>query len=203
MGLPKMFDIPCHFDSQFICEFDESVNEVKTFDLLEQSKFLKPLTNYRKYMFSKMSYLSNIFEIFNSIEIGSLEKELFSSIYDVDWLTAILICKNFGMELLTPTSAEEDNILRKKLEKLDDIWTTFHVGVTSMGTKDLWYAVNSGKIFDFDLEWSKSSYYPSYSYPSYSHCVGLRKRYEKYSYETVNCINAPSHFICQKVIDSK
>lgn len=49
MGLPKMFDIPCHFDSQFICELDESVNEVKTFDLLEQSKFLKPLTNYRKY----------------------------------------------------------------------------------------------------------------------------------------------------------
>lgn len=101
------------------------------------------------------------------------------------------------MELFTPSSAAEDDILRKKFEKSEDIPTMLHVGVTSMGTEDVWYTINSGKILDYDFEWSQYTDY----YSENANCLRLRKRYEKFSYEAVSCVNAVSHFVCQKVVD--
>lgn len=112
---------------------------------------------------------------------------------------AILTCKNFGMGLLTPSSAVEDDILRKTLENSVGI-SSLHVGATSMGSNDVWYALDSGKTFDYDFEWSQSQ--SSYDATNMQ-CLGLKKRYVTFSYEVVKCINALSHFICQKVIDSK
>lgn len=40
-----MNDIPCQKDDQFLCEFDESRNEIINFDQIEQFKFFKPLKN--------------------------------------------------------------------------------------------------------------------------------------------------------------
>lgn len=49
VGIPKLNDLPCEADSQFVCEFDASINYgVETFTQIDQSKFLKPLTNYGK-----------------------------------------------------------------------------------------------------------------------------------------------------------
>jgi len=115
----------------------------------------------------------------------------------VDWLSALLTCNNFGMELLTPSSETEDELLREKLDKFDDIPKTLHVGVTSMGTTDEWYSINTGKVFDFDFEWSRSSD----SYSADSNCLKMRKHYDKFSYNVASCINSLSYFICQKVID--
>lgn len=129
-------------------------------------------------------------------EIGSLKKKLYVSLYDVDWLSALLTCKTFDMDLLTPSSEAEDKLLREKLEKFDDIPTTLHVGVTSMGIKDEWYSIISGKVFDFDFDFS-----PDY-YSADSNCLKMRKYYEKFSYNVVTCINSLSRFICQKVIDN-
>lgn len=135
-----------------------------------------------------------------SIEIGSLKKDLFVSLYDVDWLMAVLTCKNLGMQLLTASSETEDKILREKLEKSNDTPTTIHVGVTSMGTKDMWYSIETGKVFDFDFEWSSID---SNYYPEHSNCLKLVKRYEKLTYIVGTCINHVSRFVCEKVTDSK
>lgn len=133
------------------------------------------------------------------LDFGPHQKQLFVSVNSVDWPTAIITCKNFGMELITSSSDAEDDILRKKLEEKEDVPDYIHVGATSMGTEDLWYRIHTGKLFNYDLEWTKEPDYYAYD----SKCLRLKKRYSKFSYDLVSCMDSSSRFICQKVIDSK
>ncbi|XP_037037353.1 macrophage mannose receptor 1-like [Bradysia coprophila] len=179
MGLPKMNDIPCDFDFQFVCEYDESLSDVKVPSQIDPM-FLKPLTSYK---------------------IGSTQKEIFVSLFDVDWTTANLVCRNYGMELYTPSSSTDDETLRKKLIEFADLSNPLHVGITSTGTEDVWYSFHTGKILDFDLEWAFK--YANY-YPSSDSCVTLRKASDaalRYSYDSVTCTNIMYNFICQKVVE--
>jgi len=92
-GNARTKKIPCSADFQFICEFDASVNHEKKFNEIEVARFLRPLTSYN---------------------IGSQNTQLFLSVYEANWPSAIITCKNSGMELMTPKSEEEEAILRKK-----------------------------------------------------------------------------------------
>ncbi|KAG4076870.1 hypothetical protein HA402_008456 [Bradysia odoriphaga] len=168
-----MEDIECDTDVQFVCELDESKTDVKIPSQIDP-RFLKPLTSY---------------------ETGSTKKELFVSLFDVDWIAAHLMCHTFGMELFTPSSSTEDESLRKDLINITGISDELHVGITSMGTKDAWYSVNTGKSLDFEPEWAFHN-----DYPSSDNCLTLRKSNEKYSYNAVTCTSIMNHFVCQKIV---
>lgn len=132
--------------------------------------------------------------------IDSFEKELFVSLYEVDWLTASLTCKTFGMEFFTSSSSKEDEILNEKLKNSKDLSSLLHVGATSMGTSDVWYSINSGEVLDYDFEWTP---YSDYNSGPYGNCLRLTKSYDKFAYGTTNCIESYSHFLCQRVVNSK
>lgn len=139
-----------------------------------------------------------------STEIGTLEKELFVGLHEVDWITANLICKNLGLELLAPSSETEGGILREHLNKFVDIPTKLHVGVTSMGTDNIWYAIASGKIINFDFEWVRSRISDDdpygYSYwTSNENCLILHKESDQFLYRVGTCVDSLSNFLCQKV----
>ncbi|KAG4076871.1 hypothetical protein HA402_008457 [Bradysia odoriphaga] len=180
---PKIEDIPCRTERyfsvyrvslyQFVCELDESITDVKILSQIDPRIF-KPLTNY---------------------EIGSTKKELFVSLFDVDWITAHLMCRNFGMELFTPSSSTEDETLRNKMINFTGISDVLHVGITSAGTDGAWYSVNTGKILDFDLEYANQYYASDYN------SLTLSKTNESYAYDTVTITNIPHHFICQMVVE--
>ncbi len=134
----------------------------------------------------------------SSSEIGTLGNEIFVGLHDVDWITAKLICENFGLELLAPSSETEDDILRGHLNDCEGIPTSLHVGVTSTGTANTWYSINSGKIMNFDLVWSRQQL-PEYKYyyPSDLNCLKLKKESDKFLYEVGSCIDSLSNFLCK------
>lgn len=117
----------------------------------------------------------------------------------MDWLSALINCKNFGMELVTSSSEQEDEILRNKLKNVRNIPSSLHVGASAMGTDDTWYAIHTGEIFNYDLEWTLNSDY----YQRGTKCLKLKKYYTDFSYDVVNCMGSSSRFICQKIGDSK
>ncbi len=110
------------------------------------------------------------------------------------------------MELSAPSSEAEDEILRSKLEGMENVPTTLHFGVTSLGAEDnVWYSASSGKIIDFDLKWSEAEQYESETHRSKMNCLQLRKDSDNFSfsYEEINCFKSPKNrFLCQKVTGS-
>lgn len=86
----------------------------------------------------------------------------------------------------------------KKLEEVHGKEAYYHVGATSMGTGDMWYAIHTGKMVDYDLERTKES-----EYSDNEKCLRLKNRDMKLNYEAVDCAEAYSRFICQKITDSK
>jgi len=172
-GQAKMNDISCSgsdFRHQFICEYDESVTYNRTYSETERSTLLMPLTSYN---------------------IGSLTKELFLSEYEMTWYSAIITCKVFGMQLL-PVSLEEDEMfLTNKFENLD-LPSTLHVGATSMGTDDVWYSIHTGKVLNFNFDWNSDG-------QKKKKCLRLRRDFKAFHFDTVNCVDSSSRFICQKI----
>lgn len=61
------------------------------------------------------------------------------------------------MELLTPSSEIEDKVLREKILKSGNAPSSLHMGVSSMNNKEVWYSIDTGKIWNFDFEWSHNS----------------------------------------------
>jgi len=173
----KLKNIRCSYYYPFICELDASVKYESKFNEIEFSRYLKPLTSYN---------------------IGSENSQLFLSVYEANWPSAIITCKNFGMELLTPKSEEEEAILRKKLNEDVKIPSPLHVGATAIGTDEKleqFYAFHTGKVFNFDLEWQQKQNYDAYE----NECLRLLRSDKKFHFGTVDCVNSTSHFICQKI----
>lgn len=111
------------------------------------------------------------------------------------------MCRNYGMELFTPSSTTDDETLRQILIEIQNTWDSLHVGLTSMGTSDIWYSVHGGEVLDFDLEWVPQNYN---SIDSDLKCLKLIKyNNEEYAYDVVTCTNKLSHFICQNVVEGK
>lgn len=57
------------------------------------------------------------------------------------------------MDLLTPDNEHEDETMRSALSLLEGAPNAIHVGATSVGLENRWYAISSGKIFDYDFDW--------------------------------------------------
>jgi len=189
-GNARTKKIPCSADFQFICEFDASVNHEKKFNEIEVARFLRPLTSYN---------------------IGSQNTQLFLSVYEANWPSAIITCKNSGMELMTPKSEEEEAILRKKIKEDVNIPSPLHIGATAMGSREKLYAIHTGKILYFDLETDQEQgitlqipeYFTPDEDPNYdgydTECLQLLRSDKKFHFRTVDCINFTNHFICQKI----
>lgn len=84
---------------------------------------------------------------------GSDKKSLFLGTYKTDWINALLVCRSFKMGLLTPENEHDDDATRSALSQLKGAPDAIHVGVTSVGLENRWYAVSSGKVFDYDFDW--------------------------------------------------
>lgn len=103
------------------------------------------------------------------------------------------------MELFNPFSSIEDEKLRQFIEVLG-AWDSLHVGLTSMGTPNVWYAAQSGVVLDFYLEWTPLN---SNNTLSKHHFLALVKSNGKYAYDAITCTDKFDHFICQKVTEGK
>lgn len=108
------------------------------------------------------------------------------------------------MELLTPSSEAEDELLRSKFAEKADSSLSHHIGATSMGYDDTWYAIHTGKIFNYDFEWRRTEDYYGYDRDDEAkRCLKLHKRYETVGYDTVSCTDIKNRFICQRVTEGK
>lgn len=138
-------------------------------------------------------------------ESRSVEKSLYMSLHQMDWLSAQLTCKNLGMQLLTPENEEDDKALRKVLNSFESV----HIGASSMGTDGVWYAIGTGKVFDYDFDWKtvvdkhpKTTAYIRYDdRPTLEPCLRLvrQERSKILRYADIKCTGVEADFICEKI----
>lgn len=125
----------------------------------------------------------------------------------MDWLSAQLTCKNLGMRLLTPENEEDDKALRKTLNSFESV----HIGASSMGTDGVWYAIGTGKVFNYDFDWKTvvdkrpSTMYTTYRYDdnrqTLEPCLRLvrQERSKILRYADIKCTGVEADFICEKI----
>lgn len=168
-----MCGISCLSKINFICEFDPLARFQQTSDHSNLERFMKPLTQF--------------FE--------TTRRELYIGLSELDWIKAKLACQNFGMELLTPDSKVDDIAMREALLKLN-ITILAHIGASSLGLEGEFYAIHSGKVFDFDIQLVKTDR----NLIDSANCLQLKtsKDSKNLIYEKVPCFNHKIAYICQK-----
>lgn len=113
---------------------------------------------------------------------------------------------------MTPSSEAEDEMLRNKLANSNMTKHLFrHVGATTLGNDGVWYAIHTGKLFNYDFEWKKGNDYEGHRSPSSASLNNLclqqisnvENNKTEIVYDTVSCVDGWNQIICQKVTDGK
>lgn len=107
-------------------------------------------------------------------------------------MNAILMCRSFGMELLTPISADENKNLLEFLGKQENVPANLHIGYTSKGLGRKWYAPQSGNMLSFKVGWNPDRGEKEHD------CMLLLRSGQNWYYQDSACFDTMNHFICQK-----
>lgn len=123
-------------------------------------------------------------------DTGSSEKALYLSTYELDWINANLMCRHFGMELLTPETEDDNEALISKFGTLKDLPKTLPIGFTQKGTESKWYNAHDGNVLYFDIGWYELA-------EKKDNCMIIHNYYGNWSYADAKCFDIDNRFVCQ------
>lgn len=183
-------DDPCVGHSfPFICEYTHEELRVRE-DKNELKRFMRPLVVYIE------EDLINHQELFVSHERLSL-----------NWIDSQLLCQSFGLEIFTPETEEEINIVKGNLLQLHSGIKLIHIGVTKIGS-DSWYSINTGENFNGTFKTESralkstddDAVYDEYDYKWPSGDFLMIRINDQISKFVQASRNDHGHFICQKQV---
>lgn len=180
-------DYPCDLRARFICEQTQYA-KAQVHDRKEALKFIQPIASYG-------------YEVYDRV----IRKNVFvnQEYLKASWIDAQLICRSYGMNLLTFESEFEDLIVRKNFKEsseqklLLNLPRHFHVGVTKVGSTD-WYSIASNKSLDYDINWKSTD-----ESDEMKNCAMMENDEGTFVYESIDCALLETNFLCQEKLTNK
>lgn len=117
--------------------------------------------------------------------------------FQVDWVIARGICREYGLEIATLETLDEMQTVSKICKKLSFHLTEYvHVGgMTLTGNSTFnWYWVITGKRIEYEMQWSDGE--PNF-YSRRQFCLALGGK--NYLFDDIHCNSGIQRkFLCQK-----
>lgn len=166
-----MNDVPCDKAYQFICEDNQEIKVDKQIEPKDVAKLMveQQISSYDQLLDERIIYYRSR----RSIKLS--------------WFESKLMCQSIGMEMFAPKDNDEYDNGRAFLSDNE----SFHVGLTTMGTDNIWYSVNSGKVVTDDF----SVPFPYMTEKDSNMCLVVSKIDGTYGAQAADCTDK-RNFIC-------
>lgn len=164
--------VSCSLEFPFICE-DNSLDTSETISAFDRSEFEK--------FFEKLRSITT--------ETMKIDFAFSKASMKLTFFEARLLCQSLQMELFTPELSLDYSELNEHFFGLE-VGSIFYTGMTSMGSSDSWYSVQSGKVLNDITTWQDDDQTSDCS-------VVVKYLANEFYYKDVDC-RTKNSFICQK-----